>query len=95
KEIGIRKVLGASVESIITLLSRDFLILVGLAIVIATPIAWQIMNNWLQDFAYRIDIRWWMFALAGLLALIIALTTVWLQAWTAAKANPVNAIKNE
>jgi hypothetical protein len=89
KEIGIRKVLGASVTNIVTLLSKDFLKLVLVAFLIAIPIAWYAMHQWLQDFAYRVDISWWIFALAGLLALLIALLTVSFQAIKAALANPV------
>ena len=89
KEIGIRKVLGASIGGIIKLLSKDFLKLVVLAMVMATPIAWYIMNKWLQDFAYRITISWWMFLVAGLAAILIALITVSFQAIKAAMANPV------
>ncbi len=95
KEIGIRKVLGASVETIVRLLSKDFLMLVGLAFLIATPLAWFIMNNWLMDFAYRIQIRWWMFGLAGAVALCIALLTVGFQAIKAALANPVQSLRTE
>ena len=95
KEIGIRKVLGASVAGIIKLLSKDFLILVILAIVIATPVAWYIMNRWLQDFAYRINISWWMFLIAGLIAIIIALITISFQAIRAATANPVKSLRTE
>jgi putative ABC transport system permease protein len=95
KEIGIRKVLGASVGSIITLLSRDFLKLVLVAIVIASPLAWYAMNRWLQDFAYRIDIEWWMFALAGLIAVGIALLTVSFQSVKAALMNPVKSLRSE
>lgn len=95
KEIGVRKVLGASVSSIVTLLSKDFLKLVLIAIVIASPIAWYAMNNWLQAFAYKIDIEWWMFALAGLLAIGIALLTVSLQSVKAALANPVKSLRSE
>ncbi|WP_080239824.1 ABC transporter permease [Spirosoma rigui] len=95
KEIGIRKVLGASVVSIIALLSKGFLTLVGLAIVIASPIAWYVTNRWLQDFAHKIDLAWWMFALAGLLTVIIALLTVGLQSAKAALANPVRSLRTE
>ncbi|HXL58524.1 MAG TPA: FtsX-like permease family protein, partial [Chitinophagaceae bacterium] len=95
KEIGIRKVLGASMATIIKLLSKDFLMLVGLAIVIAAPVAWYIMNNWLKDFAYRINISWWMFLLAGLIAIFIALITVSFQAIKAATANPVKSLRTE
>ncbi len=95
KEIGIRKVLGASVSNIITMLSRDFLQLVIFSLIIATPIAWFTMHKWLQDFAYRIDLDWWIFALAGILALLIALFTVSVQAIKAALANPVDSLRNE
>jgi putative ABC transport system permease protein len=95
KEIGIRKVLGASVSGIVGLLSKDFLKLVMVAIVIATPIAWWGMSKWLQAFVYRINISWWMFALAGLLAIIIALATVSFQAVKAALMNPVKSLKTE
>lgn len=95
KEIGVRKVLGASVGNIIMLLSADFIRLVIIAIVIATPIAWFIMRQWLQDFAYRIAIGWWVFAAAGLLAVAIALTTISFQAMRAAVANPAKALRSE
>ena len=95
KEIGIRKVLGADVTSIVALLSKDFLKLVLIGFVIATPIAWYAMHQWLQDFAYRIDISWWIFALAGLLAVLIALVTVSFQAIKAALANPVKSLRSE
>jgi len=95
KEIGIRKVLGASVRGIVTHLSKDFVKLVLVANVIAWPVAWYAMNRWLQDFAYRIDIGWWVFTLAAGLALVIALLTVSTQAIRAALANPVEALKYE
>jgi putative ABC transport system permease protein len=95
KEIGIRKVLGASVGSIVSLLSRDFLKLIALALVIASPIAWYFMQGWLQNFAYRIGIRWWIFVLAGVLALVIALATISFQAIRAALANPVKSLRTE
>jgi putative ABC transport system permease protein len=95
KEIGIRKVLGASVFNIATLLSKDFLKLVIIAIVIASPIAWYLMHDWLQDFAYRINISWWLFALTALTALIIALATVSFQAIKAEIANPVKSLRTE
>ncbi len=95
KEIGVRKVLGASVGSIVTLLSKDFLKLVLVAIVIASPIAWYAMTTWLADFAYKIDISWWVFALAGLLAIGIALLTVSFQAVKAALMNPVESLRSE
>ncbi len=95
KEIGIRKVLGASEVSIVRLLSADFLKLVGIAIVIAIPISWWSMNHWLQAFVYRISISWWMFALAGILAVAIALFTVSLQAVKAALIAPVKSLRAE
>jgi putative ABC transport system permease protein len=95
KEIGIRKVLGANVSGIVRLLSKDFLKLVFIAIIISTPLAWWVMNKWLQDFAYRIDISWWMFALAGVVAIGIALFTVSFQAIKAAIANPVESLRSE
>lgn len=95
KEIGIRKVLGASVLNIIALLSKDFIQLVVIAFLIATPIAYYFMNEWLQDFAYRIDMQWWMFALGGVVAIGIALLTVSFQSVKAALANPVNSLRSE
>ncbi len=95
KEIGVRKVLGASVFSIIGLLSSDFLKLVLIAIVIASPIAWYTMHRWLQDFAYKINIEWWVFALAGAVAVSIALLTVSFQSIKAALMNPVKSLKTE
>ncbi len=95
KEIGIRKVVGASVSSIVTLLSQDFVKLVLFAIVIATPIGWWAMNKWLEAFAYRIDIHWWIFIVAGIAAVLIAVLTVSFQAIRAAVANPVESLKNE
>lgn len=95
KEIGIRKVLGASVPHVLTLLSKDFLKLVLLANIFAWPVAWYAMKSWLQGFAYRIEIGWWIFALAGGLALAIALLTVSYQAIRAALANPVEALRYE
>ena len=95
KEIGIRKVLGASIPDVIGLLSKEFIIMVGIAIVIATPVAWWAMNVWLQDFAYRINISWWVFVMAGVAAIIIALITVSFQAIRAAVANPVKSLRTE
>jgi putative ABC transport system permease protein len=95
REIGVRKVLGASVPSIIQLLSKDFLQVVILAIVLATPLAWYVMNRWLADFAYKIAIDWWVFALAGLLAIGISLLTVGYQSIKAALMNPVKSLRSE
>lgn len=95
KEMGIRKVLGASVNSIVQLLSKEFVKLVLIAILIASPLAWWAMNVWLEDFAYRIEIQWWMFVLAGLVALAITLITVSFQAVKSAMANPVDSLRNE
>jgi putative ABC transport system permease protein len=95
KEIGVRKVLGASVGSIVGLLSKEFVKLVLIAIVLGSPIAWYAMNTWLQDFAYHIEISWWMFAIAGLLSIIIALLTVSYQSIKAALMNPVKTLKSE
>ncbi|MCW3118972.1 MAG: FtsX-like permease family protein [Chitinophagaceae bacterium] len=95
KEIGIRKVLGASVSNIVLLLSKDFIKLVVIAFVVAAPLAWLIMHKWLQDFAYRINISWWIFLIAGLLAVIIALATISFQAVKAAVANPVKSLRSE
>ena len=95
KEIGIRKVLGASVVSIVTLLSKDFLKLVLIAVVIASPIAWYAMNRWLQDFAYKIAIEWWVFVLAGALATSVALLTVSFQSIKAALMDPVTSLRSE
>jgi putative ABC transport system permease protein len=95
KEIGIRKILGASLQNLLFELSKDFIVLVLIAIVLALPVTWWVMNNWLQDFAYRIHIQWWVFAFAGFLAIIIALLTVGFQALKAAIANPVNNLRTE
>jgi ABC-type antimicrobial peptide transport system permease subunit len=95
KEIGIRKVLGASVFGIVRLLLKEYVGLIGAAILIATPVAWWAMNKWLQNFAYRIQIQWWMFALAGAAALAIALLTVGFHALRAARANPVKSLRSE
>jgi putative ABC transport system permease protein len=95
KEIGIRKVLGAGIASINSLLSKDFLKLVLLSILVASPVAWWFMHNWLQGFAYRIHIQWWMFAGAGLLAVLVAIITVSYHAVKAAIANPVKSLRSE
>jgi putative ABC transport system permease protein len=95
KEIGVRKVLGASVPDIVSLLSKDFLLLVCISIVIAAPLAWWGVHQWLQDFAYRIHIGWTAFAIAGAAAILIALITVSFQAIRAAIANPVKSLRTE
>ncbi|HTD92496.1 MAG TPA: ABC transporter permease [Chitinophagaceae bacterium] len=95
KEIGIRKVMGASVQGIIGLLSKDFMVLVLISFVIAAPVAWYFMHGWLKDFAYRINISWWVFILAGALAMVIALVTISFQAVRAAIANPVKSLRTE
>ena len=95
KEIGVRKVLGANTSSIVALLSKDFLKLVGIAAVMAFPVAWYAMNSWLKDFAYRINLQWWVFVLAAVLAALIALITVSYQAIKAAIANPVKSLRTE
>ncbi|SFD89192.1 putative ABC transport system permease protein [Chitinophaga sp. CF118] len=95
KEIGIRKVLGASVYNLVVLLSGDFLKLVLIAILIASPIAWYVMNKWLDHFAYRIALQWWMFGLAGILAVVIALLTISFQSVKAALMNPVRSLRSE
>ena len=95
KEIGVRKVLGASVSNIVFLLSKDFIKLVIIAFIVAAPVAWYIMHQWLQDFAYRITIPWWIFIVAGLLAVLVALATISLQSIKAAVANPVKSLRTE
>jgi putative ABC transport system permease protein len=95
KEIGIRKVLGASVAGVVGLLSREFIWLVGIAFVLATPLSWWAMHKWLQGFAYKVSVSWWMFAVAGVLSIIIALLTVSFQAIKAALANPVKSLRSE
>jgi len=95
KEIGIRKVLGASTSSLFALLSKEFLQFVFLALLIASPLAWLMMNKWLQDYSYRINISWWIFVLAGSIAILIALVTVSFQAIKAAIANPVKSLRTE
>ncbi|GAB5398477.1 MAG: ABC transporter permease [Aureisphaera sp.] len=95
KEIGIRKVLGASVSNIVKMLSTDFVKLVLISFVIAAPIAWWFMNTWLQDFAFRIPLNWWIFVVTGLIALTVAFVTLSSQAIKAAIANPVNSLRSE
>jgi putative ABC transport system permease protein len=95
KEIGIRKVLGASVSNILMLLSKDFVKLVAIASIIAFPLAWYVMNEWLQEFSYRIGISWWVFVMAGGASLLVALVTISIQAIKAALANPVKSLRTE
>ena len=95
KEIGIRKVLGASIRSIVHLVSKEFMILVAIAFIIAAPVAWWAMNSWLRDFAYRVSLEWWVFALAGGLALSIAMITMSFQAIKAAVMNPTRSLRSE
>jgi len=95
KEIGIRKILGASVQRITALISKDFLLLVCISCLISFPVAWWMMHNWLENYKYRIQISWWIFADAGLLVILIALFTVSFQAIKAAIANPVNSLRSE
>lgn len=95
KEVGIRKVLGASTQGIVLLLSKDFIKLVLISLLLASPVAWYFMNKWLQDFAYRINISWWIFIVAGALTILIALITVSFQAVKAALANPVDSLRSE
>jgi ABC-type antimicrobial peptide transport system permease subunit len=95
KEIGIRKVLGASVSSLFGLLSTEFIILVGIALLIASPLAWYFMNEWLKAYTYRTDIDWWVFALAAVLSILIALVTVSFQAAKSALMNPVKSLRSE
>ena len=95
REIGIRKVLGSSISDVVGLLSKDFLKLVIISILIASPIAWYASNKWLQDFAYKVEINWWIFVVAGAMALTIAFLTVCFQALRAASANPVKSLRTE
>ncbi|WP_338875974.1 permease prefix domain 2-containing transporter [Spirosoma sp. SC4-14] len=95
KEIGVRKVLGASTGNIVVLLSQDFLKLVVVALIIASPIAWWAINEWLQDFAYKVDLTWWVFALAGLIAMLITLLTISFQSFRAALTNPAKSLRTE
>ncbi len=95
KEIGVRKVLGASMKSLLILLSRDFLRLVIISLLLAIPVGWFIMNRWLQDYAYRITIGWWVFAIAGVAALFIAISTICIQVLKAAAKNPVKSLRSE
>ncbi len=95
KEIGVRKVLGASIAQIVTLISRDFIVLVILAFVIAAPLAWIGMDKWLENFAYRTEISWWIFLSGGLVMIFIALITLSFQTIKAAMMNPVKSLRSE
>jgi putative ABC transport system permease protein len=95
REIGVRKVLGASVFMLWRMQSGEFLLLVGLSCVVAVPVAWMVLRNWLQEFAYRTAISWWIFGVAGGGALVIALATVSWQAIRAARMNPVKSLRTE
>jgi putative ABC transport system permease protein len=95
KEIGIRKVNGARLTEILTLLNKDFIINVFIAFMVATPIAFYAMNKWLQSFAYKTELSWWVFVIAGLIALLIVMVTVSWQSWRAATRNPVEALRYE
>ncbi|WP_341832850.1 FtsX-like permease family protein [Sphingobacterium thalpophilum] len=95
KEIGIRKTLGATLSNLVNLLCSDMVKLVGIALLIALPHGWLLMNQWLQEFAYRISVSWWILALAGIIALVIAILTLCTRAIAAAKANPVDSLKVE
>ena len=95
KEVGIRKVLGATAANIVYLFSKEFIILIAIAFAVATPIAWYYMHKWLQDYVYRIDISWWIFLAAGVLAVLIALATISFEAIKAALANPVKSLRME
>ncbi|MCB0375135.1 MAG: ABC transporter permease, partial [Sinomicrobium sp.] len=95
KEIGVRKILGATTSGLLILLSRDFLKLVGIALLIATPIAWYFLNQWLAEFPYRVAIEWWMFIAAGAVAGLVAFLAVGLQSLQAATANPVESLRSE
>lgn len=93
KELGIRKVLGATTENLVTLLSKDFLKLVGIALIIAMPIAWYGMNEWLNNFAFRVDMEWWVFGVAAIAAISVAFLTVSFQSVRAALMNPVESLR--
>ena len=95
KEIGVRKVLGASVANIVTMLSKDFLKLVGLSLLVALPLGWYLMSGWLDNFAYRIELGWWVFALAGGIAIVVSVLTVGFQSAKAAMVNPVESLRSE
>ena len=95
KEVGIRKVLGATAGNIVYLFSKEFIILISIAFVIAVPIAWYYMHDWLQDYPFRIELSWWIFMVGGLASVLIALATIIFQAIKAAIANPVKSLRTE
>ena len=95
KEVGIRKVLGATAGNIVYLFSKEFIILIAIAFAIATPIAWYYMHQWLQNYPFRIELSWWIFCIGGITSIIIALATVSFQAIKAAIANPVKSLRTE
>jgi putative ABC transport system permease protein len=95
KEIGIRKVNGAKISEVLILLNKDFIKWVAIAFVIACPIAYYAMSKWLESFAYKTELSWWIFALSGILTLVIAIVTVSWQSWRAATRNPVEALRYE
>jgi putative ABC transport system permease protein len=95
KEIGVRKVLGASVKSISLLISKEFFVLVLIAIIISTPIAWLAMDAWLQDFPYRITVQWWMFGIVALAAVVVAILTIGANTIKAARQNPIKNLRTE
>jgi putative ABC transport system permease protein len=95
KEIGIRKVLGASAGNISFILSKDFLILIGIAFLVAAPVGWLLMNKWLQDFSYRTSISWWIFILAVIAAIVVTCIAVGFQTIKAAVANPIKSLRTE
>jgi putative ABC transport system permease protein len=95
KEIGIRKINGAKISEILVILNKDFIIRISIAFIIAIPIAWYAMHKWLQSFAYKTELSWWIFILAGIIAMGIALITVSWQSWRAATRNPVDALRYE
>jgi len=95
KEIGVRKVLGASITNIVTLLSKDFILLVIIALFIAIPVAWYMMSKWLADFAYHVNLHWSIFLIGGLVAILVAFMTVGFQGFRAAVADPIRALRDE